>query len=104
MRLSEAIKHLAVGAVDSESPVDIMPAEVVSVSPVEIKLNENEKLIIPSDLIIIPKRLRAEGDEELKMGENVMVVSLKGGQSFLFSTKYRRCLEWLCLRKSSLRI
>lgn len=23
---------------------------------------------------------------------------------FLFSTKYRRCLEWLCLRKSSLRI
>ncbi|MCY8248035.1 phage portal protein, partial [Bacillus inaquosorum] len=27
MRLSEAIKHLAVGAVDSESPVDIMPAE-----------------------------------------------------------------------------
>ncbi|MGM0947856.1 MAG: DUF2577 family protein [Bacillota bacterium] len=87
MRLSEAIKHLAVGAVDSESPVDILPAEVVSVSPVEIKLNENEKLIIPSDLIIIPKRMRAEGDEELKMGENVMVVSLKGGQSFFILDK-----------------
>ncbi|CAF1903461.1 DUF2577 family protein [Bacillus subtilis] len=87
MRLSEAIKHLAVGAVDSESPVDIMPAEVVSVSPVEIKLNENEKLIIPSDLIIIPKRLRGGGDEELKMGENVMVVSLKGGQSFFILDK-----------------
>lgn len=58
MRLSEAIKHLAVGAVDSESPVDIMPTEVVSVSPIEIKLNESDKLIIPADLIIVPKRLR----------------------------------------------
>ncbi|MGF2372056.1 DUF2577 family protein [Bacillus inaquosorum] len=87
MRLSEAIKHLAVGVVDSESPVDILPAEVVSVSPVEIKLNENEKLIIPSDLIIIPKQMRAGGDEELKMGENVMVVSLKGGQSFFILDK-----------------
>ncbi|MBW8281596.1 DUF2577 family protein, partial [Bacillus amyloliquefaciens] len=46
-----------------------------------------EKLIIPSDLIIIPKRLRAGGDEELKMGENVMVVSLKGGQSFFILDK-----------------
>ncbi|MBU0444419.1 DUF2577 family protein [Bacillus amyloliquefaciens] len=87
MRLSEAIKHLAVGAVSSESPVDILPAEVVSVSPVEIKLNENEKLIIPSDLIIIPKRLRSGEDEELKMCENVMVVSLKGGQSFFILDK-----------------
>ncbi|CUB44662.1 MULTISPECIES: DUF2577 family protein [Bacillus] len=87
MRLSEAIKHLAIGAVGSESPVDMLPAEVVSVSPVEIKLNENEKLIIPSDLIIIPKRLRAGGEDELKNGENVMVVSLKGGQSFFILDK-----------------
>ncbi|RAP04645.1 hypothetical protein HS9_02756 [Bacillus velezensis] len=36
-----------------------MPAEVVSVSPIEIRFNENDKLIIPSDLIIVPKRLRA---------------------------------------------
>ncbi|XLG15160.1 DUF2577 domain-containing protein [Bacillus velezensis] len=64
----------------------MLPAEVVSVSPVEIKLNENEKLIIPSDLIIIPKRLRA-GGEGLKTGENVMVVSLKGGQSFFILDK-----------------
>lgn len=47
MRLSEAIKHLAVGAVDAESPVELLSAEVVSVSPVEIKLKENNKLIIP---------------------------------------------------------
>ncbi len=35
MRLSEAIKQLAVGAVDAESPVELLPAEVVSVSPVK---------------------------------------------------------------------
>ncbi|MGF2373376.1 DUF2577 family protein, partial [Bacillus inaquosorum] len=29
----------------------------------------------------------AGGDEELKMGENVMVVSLKGGQSFFILDK-----------------
>ncbi|MEM5020354.1 DUF2577 family protein [Bacillus subtilis] len=86
MRLSEAIKHLAVGAVDSESPVDILPAEVVSVSPVEIRLNENDKLIIPADLIIVPKRLRA-GEEALNTGERVMIVSLKGGQSFFILDK-----------------
>ncbi|MGO1135726.1 DUF2577 family protein [Bacillus subtilis] len=87
MRLSEAIKHLAVGAVDSESPVDILPAEVVSVSPVEIKLNESDKLIIPADLIIVPKRLRAGEEEALNTGERVMIVSLKGGQSFFILDK-----------------
>lgn len=66
-----------------------MPAKVISVSSIEIRLNENDILIIPADLIIIPKRLRSGEDEELKMGENLMVVSLKGGQSFLFSIKFK---------------
>ncbi|MED4802648.1 DUF2577 family protein [Bacillus atrophaeus] len=87
MRLSEAIKHLAVGAVGFESPLDMLPAEVVSVSPIEIKLNENDKLVIPSDLIIVPKRLRTGEEEELNTGESVMVVSLKGGQSFYILDK-----------------
>ncbi|AJC26700.1 Phage-like element PBSX protein; skin element [Bacillus velezensis UCMB5036] len=73
--------------IESESPVDIMPAEVISVSSIEIRLNENDKLIIPADLIIIPKRLRSGEGEELKMGENLMVVSLKGGQSFFILDK-----------------
>lgn len=68
MRLSEAIKHLAVGAVDAESPVELLPAEVVSVSPVEIKLKENSKLIIPEDAIIIPKRMQSGGDDALGAG------------------------------------
>ncbi|AYV19620.1 MULTISPECIES: DUF2577 family protein [Bacillus] len=73
--------------IDSESPVDILPAEVVSVSPVEIRLNENDKLIIPADLIVVPKRLRPGEEEALNTGESVMVVSLKGGQSFFILDK-----------------
>ncbi|GAA0131648.1 hypothetical protein BavelB3_22270 [Bacillus velezensis] len=64
-----------------------MPAEVIFVSSIEIRLYENDKLIIPADLIIIPKRWRSGEDEELKMGENLMVVSLKGGQSFFILDK-----------------
>ncbi|UTL71404.1 DUF2577 domain-containing protein [Bacillus halotolerans] len=61
--------------------MDILSAEVVSVSPIEIKLNENDKLIIPADLIIVPKRLRAGEEEALNTGESVMVVSLKFNNS-----------------------
>ncbi|WP_039073669.1 MULTISPECIES: DUF2577 family protein [Bacillus] len=86
MRLSEAIKHLAVGAVDAESPVELLPAEVVSVSPVEIKLKENSKLIIPADALIIPKRMKS-GDDALERGDRVMTAALTGGQSFFILDK-----------------
>ncbi|MEC0253038.1 hypothetical protein [Bacillus halotolerans] len=59
--------------------MDILSAEVVS--PIEIKLNENDKLIIPANLIIVPKRLRAGEEEALNTGESVMVVSLKFNNS-----------------------
>ncbi|KAF1680823.1 DUF2577 family protein [Bacillus mexicanus] len=87
MRLSEAIKHLAVGAVGAESPVELLPAEVVSVSPVNIRLNENSKLIIPSDALIIPKRMQAGEDDALKPGDRIMTVALTGGQSFFILDK-----------------
>ncbi|ASS70749.1 DUF2577 family protein [Bacillus atrophaeus] len=87
MKLSDAIKQLAVGAVHAESPVELMPAEVVSVSPVEIKLKENSKLIIPADLLIIPKRMQDGGDDVLTAGEYVMIAALSGGQSFFILDK-----------------
>lgn len=52
MRLSEAIKRLAVNAVDAESPIDLVIGEVTAVSPLSIRLNENHKLIIPEELLI----------------------------------------------------
>ncbi|MCY8912674.1 DUF2577 domain-containing protein [Bacillus atrophaeus] len=87
MKLSDAIKQLAVGAIHAESPVELMPAEVVSVSPVEIKLKENSKLIIPADLLIIPKRMQDGGDDALELGDRVMTAALTGGQSFFILDK-----------------
>ncbi|WP_045506681.1 DUF2577 family protein [Bacillus amyloliquefaciens] len=87
MRLSDAIKHLAVGAVDAEAPVELMPAEVTSVSPLELKLKDHDKLLIPSDALIVPKRLKSGGDDQLQEGDRVMTAALTGGQSFFVLDK-----------------
>jgi hypothetical protein len=96
MRLSDAIKELALGAVNSESPVDVMPAEVVSASPLKLKLRDHEKLVIPSDLLVVARHLtdhtvqiRMDGEEktirfynQLHEGDHVMIAAIPGGQSF----------------------
>ncbi|MFN2745836.1 MULTISPECIES: DUF2577 domain-containing protein [Bacillus] len=96
MRLSDAIKELALGAVHYESPVDIMPAEVISASPLKLKLRDHEKLVIPSDLLVVARHLtdhtmqiRVDGEEktirfynQLHEGDRVMIAAMPGGQSF----------------------
>ncbi|MDM5299234.1 DUF2577 family protein [Bacillus pumilus] len=87
MRLSEAIKRLAVNAVDASSPIDLVIGEVMAVSPLNIRLNENSKLIIPEELLIWPKRLNKGEDDELKAGDSIMVLAMAGGQSFYIIDK-----------------
>lgn len=87
MRLSEAIKRLAVNAVDASSPIDLVIGEVTTVSPLNIRLNENSKLIIPEELLIWPKRLNRGEDDELKAGDSIMVLAMAGGQSFYIIDK-----------------
>ncbi|AOZ89563.1 phage portal protein [Bacillus xiamenensis] len=87
MRLSEAIKRLAVNAVDAASPIDLVIGEVTAVSPFNIRLNENSKLIIPEELLIWPKRLNKGEDDELKAGDSIMVLAMAGGQSFYIIDK-----------------
>ncbi|KEP28360.1 DUF2577 family protein [Bacillus zhangzhouensis] len=87
MRLSEAIKQLAVNAVDAASPIDLVIGEVTAVSPLNIRLNENSKLIIPQELLIWPKRLNKGEDDELKAGDSIMVLAMAGGQSFYIIDK-----------------
>lgn len=87
MRLSEAIKRLAVNAVDAASPIDLVVGEVTAVSPVSIRLNENHKLVIPEELLILPKRLNKGEDDELKRGDSIMVLAMAGGQSFYIIDK-----------------
>ncbi|OLP64060.1 hypothetical protein BACPU_28070 [Bacillus pumilus] len=87
MRLSEAIKRLAINAVDASSPIDLVIGEVMAVSPLNIRLNENSKLIIPEELLIWPKRLNKGEDDELKAGDSIMVLAMAGGQSFYIIDK-----------------
>ncbi|MGE6260864.1 DUF2577 domain-containing protein [Heyndrickxia sporothermodurans] len=101
----DLIKKIAVEAAESMSPLVIDEAEVVSSPPnIQIKLKDNPKLVIPSDLIIISEHLtnhtrdlRLDEDEEiqtyefvdeLKVGDQVMVATIQGGQSFFILDRY----------------
>ncbi|WP_144523736.1 DUF2577 family protein [Bacillus pumilus] len=87
MKLSEAIKRLAVNAVDAQSPMELILGDVVSVSPLNVRLNENDKLIIPEELLIWPARLDEGEDDELEEGDSVMVLAMPGGQMFYILDK-----------------
>ncbi|KAA6450338.1 DUF2577 domain-containing protein [Bacillus swezeyi] len=101
MRLSDAIKELALGAVESESPVDVMPAEVLSASPLSIRIRDNDKLVIPSDLLVVAEHLtdhtreiEMDGEKktirfynQLNTGDYVMIAAMPGGQSFFVIDK-----------------
>ncbi|MEE3679040.1 DUF2577 family protein [Bacillus safensis] len=87
MKLSDAIKRLAVNAVDAQSPMELILGDVVSVSPLSVRLNENDKLIIPEELFIWPARLDEGEDDELEEGDSVMVLAMTGGQMFYILDK-----------------
>lgn len=87
MKLSEAIKQLAVNAVDAQSPMELIIGDVVSVSPLSVRLNENDKLIIPEDLLMWPTRLDEDEDDALEEGDSVMVLAMTGGQTFYILDK-----------------
>ncbi|MGG3131352.1 DUF2577 family protein [Bacillus pumilus] len=87
MKLSDAIKRLAVNAVDAQSPMELILGDVVSVSPLNVRLNENDKLIIPGELLIWPARLDEGEDDELEEGDSIMVLAMTGGQMFYILDK-----------------
>ncbi|QRF83778.1 DUF2577 family protein [Bacillus altitudinis] len=87
MKLSDAIKRLAVDAVDAQSPMELILGDVVSVSPLSVRLNENDKLIIPEELLIWPARLDEGEDDALEEGDSVMVLAMTGGQMFYILDK-----------------
>ncbi|MES9786498.1 DUF2577 family protein [Bacillus pumilus] len=87
MKLSEAIKRLSVNAVDAQSPMELILGDVVSVSPLNVRLNENDKLIMPEELLIWPARLDEGEDDALEEGDSVMVLAMTGGQTFYILDK-----------------
>ncbi|MGE8207687.1 DUF2577 domain-containing protein [Heyndrickxia sp. NPDC080065] len=101
----EIMKKIAFEAIQSMSPLVIEAAEVVSSPPnIELRFKDNQKLVIPSELIIVSEHLtnhtreiRLDEDEEiqsyefvdeLKIGDQVMVAAIQGGQSFFIIDRY----------------
>lgn len=82
MGLVEELYLLAQKAQEAAQPVQLIEGTVRSVNPLVIRLASNSKLDIPGDLFTIPRRLRQSGDDPLNVGDNIMTVSLTGGQSF----------------------
>lgn len=100
------IKQAAVQAVNSTNPVQLVEAEVVTSFPdIKIRLDNNKKLVIPKELIIVPEHLTQHkknvviNDEaanrnveltykdELKAGDKVMAIRFQGGQQFFIIDK-----------------
>lgn len=96
MTLSNEIKILANGAGEANRPVRIIDADVVSDSPLRIRLSKNDKLILTGERFIIPENLtdyevtvqtpnRTETHRimnALKTGDQITVASIQGGGKY----------------------
>ncbi|KYG33889.1 DUF2577 family protein [Alkalihalobacillus trypoxylicola] len=85
----------------SISPLELVPAEVITVNPLSIRLGDHQKLVIPHSLITIAQHLRehtrlirVDGEDkqmrfynDLSPGNRVMVAVLQGGQSIFVIDK-----------------
>jgi hypothetical protein len=102
--VNQLIKKIALEAMNASSPLRFMEATVVSAPPdLKIELRDNDKLIIPTDLIIVSeylskhtRQIRVNGGtpqtyefmDELKSGDRVMVAAIQGGQSFFILDRF----------------
>lgn len=93
MTLSNTIKQLSVEAGSASAPVRLIDADVISDSPLRIRLSQNSKLVLGQERFIIPEKLTdyeitvqtPRGLEmqtimnALKAGDRIVVVSMQGG-------------------------
>lgn len=79
-RMSTLIKKHAMNAVGASHPSGITIGTVIDTSPLRIRLRQNSKMVIDSDLVLLPERLT--GDNSLNYGDRVIMISNNGGQDF----------------------
>jgi hypothetical protein len=81
--LIELIKRASLDAIDNAKMCDLRYGEVVSTSPLKIKITN--QFVIPSSLLVVPKRLR--DDDPLVNGDKVVLIRQQGGQSYFILDK-----------------
>ncbi|WP_300855434.1 DUF2577 domain-containing protein [uncultured Clostridium sp.] len=107
----EIIKKVVQQGIEGSSLTSLMEGEVVSSSPLKVKIKKNSKLIIPSELLVVPENLKDRTikvslsspyvstssenfnnfnannasmtiNNSLKTGDKVMLISFEGGQKY----------------------
>lgn len=91
------MKNIVLEVLETISPVSLIECVVVNDSPLRIRLGNDSRMILPSDVLIVAEHLtnhtrqvRINGGavqthefmDGLKKGEKVMVAIVQGGQSF----------------------
>lgn len=74
--LLRLIKRTALEAVENSKPVNVTYGEVMSTTPLEIRLNQ--KLLLSSEHLVETQRLQG-----LSAGNKVVLLRLQGGQHYM---------------------
>lgn len=96
--LVEAVKQAALEAVEAKDPMSFRFGKVVKASPLEIWIDQ--KLTIPESALILTGMVskitcEAEGigritlDNSLKVGDQVILIRVDGGQKYIVLDKVR---------------
>lgn len=96
--LVEAVKQAAIEAVESKDPMSFRFGKVVKASPLEVWIDQ--KLTVPESALILTGMAskitcEAEGigriilDNSLKVGDQVILIRVDGGQKYIVLDKVR---------------
>ncbi|HFL0606047.1 TPA: hypothetical protein ACGX6L_002126 [Listeria monocytogenes] len=78
--MKKQIQSIVKGVLNSEVLADFIPGEIVSISPLSVKLNDNDKLILSDEQVQITEGFSERGPAP---GDRVLCARLKGGQLFV---------------------
>lgn len=81
--LIEIIKRASLDAMDNAQMCDLRYGKVISTSPLKVQITS--QFVIPSSLLVVPKRLKNE--DPLVNGDKVVLIRQQGGQSYFILDK-----------------
>lgn len=76
--IGNIIKELAKSAVEQDKPVAVVMGKVIENN--SLKIETEQKMIIPEDMLIVPKRISVSS---LEIDDNVILIRCDGGQRYL---------------------
>lgn len=81
--LLDIMKRAAMDATENSKPTDLRYGTVTSVSPLKVRITN--QFILPSSMLVVPKRLVE--DTPLEINDRVALLRQSGGQSYFILDK-----------------